>query len=1054
MGEGDQSRERGEQSGTNSDLTRREALVVGGVAAGMAVAPRLALAAGPPAAVPGQAAGPPGPALGLDLGAAASPSLAFQVIRPQDMLYLGFEFYNAKGEVKNGQTYIVPTDPATPTYMVVVFPSQHHGEECDNNPNGDLEYPGPPLHDALAGFSWLTFLVPPHASIPFTAAGLLDWSALKPQLVPVVANGKGSPQVPDPLHSALEVPWSLWLSPPVGGTWHHSAAPVTSGGRTELWHTRLGLGALEPPAVTPLIKAFWSFTYGDVLSAPPQDPWLMWPGPDQGPLVRDDIVALTCEVVSGGSPVKASFLALSALGGSINVAGNWSPGPNSGVSLVGWIHRASIGRDSYVRVVFLGYLFPFGHRAVYIVITDREFQTDANGATIALLVQQYYVVVIEPVITFTGDRNEPNGGRGNPMRTVEVKTVTTPPLDFDSEAFIPEYNVNPSENYPVDQAFWPRSNGADVLFSFVATDTEGRTVDFTTPAIWVVESITDPSDLSNIKTAYDTASASRNTPSFGGALFAFADPGSTPGSTAHHVDTYTLTGLLANNNAANFYPGLSTGGGASVHLPGPEQLTGGSLTPPSVTINSTYLHSGFVAGVTEVYLDVVAGTGPNLSFPVNLVGGMAAPNFGISGLARDLGPVGGDLSTLLGGTFDPSSFFSVLSGGTVGQLLGAIDITKIIAPGLGAAATPADGQGGTPDINQQAPAISSNWVYKNNDDTTPPIALDTKLTWNPQVKPDSQGFFNPGGDANLLITAEIYTPISNPAQTTYTIHGELTNFTLDLFGSADDFINIAFTSFTFDAKTGAKPSIKPQISGVTFEGPLSFIQDFEQLLSSLGGPSIDVTSAGIDASYTLALPDVSVGVFSLSNLSLSGGVNIPFDGSPVRVRFALCSQDNPFLLTIWVFGGGGFFALAVGADGIEMIQVSLEFGAAISIDLGVASGGVSIMAGIYFSLTTVTSPLPAHEVVQLTGFLRADGNLSVLGIITLSMEFYLGLTYEDNGGVASAYGEASVTVSISVLFFSASVTATYQKTIAGGSDPDFAQAISQADWDVYCEAFA
>jgi hypothetical protein len=95
------------------------------------------------------------------------------------------------------------------------------------------------------------------------------------------------------------------------------------------------------------------------------------------------------------------------------------------------------------------------------------------------------------------------------------------------------------------------------------------------------------------------------------------------------------------------------------------------------------------------------------------------------------------------------------------------------------------------------------------------------------------------------------------------------------------------------------------------------------------------------------------------------------------------------------------------------------------------------------------------EAVVLTGFLRADGNLSVLGIITLSMEFYLGLTYEKQGNQATAYGEASVTVSISVLFFSASVTATYQKTIAGG-DPvyDFAQAITKADWDVYCEAFA
>jgi hypothetical protein len=100
-------------------------------------------------------------------------------------------------------------------------------------------YPFPPLHDALAGFTWLTFLVSPHAQIPYTAAGLLDWAGMSQQVY-------DSPHLPDPMHSALEVPWSLWLSPGKG-SWHHAAAPVTSGGRTELWHTRLGLGAFEPP---------------------------------------------------------------------------------------------------------------------------------------------------------------------------------------------------------------------------------------------------------------------------------------------------------------------------------------------------------------------------------------------------------------------------------------------------------------------------------------------------------------------------------------------------------------------------------------------------------------------------------------------------------------------------------------------------------------------------------------------------------------------------------------------------------------------------------------
>ena len=90
-----------------------------------------------------------------------------------------------------------------------------------------------------------------------------------------------------------------------------------------------------------------------------------------------------------------------------------------------------MGRDSYVRVVNLGYLFPFGHRAVKIKVTDREFQVASVSAgggpeVVAFLVTKEYIVVTEPMITYTGDTHEPFAGRGNPLRQVEVKTVTTP----------------------------------------------------------------------------------------------------------------------------------------------------------------------------------------------------------------------------------------------------------------------------------------------------------------------------------------------------------------------------------------------------------------------------------------------------------------------------------------------------------------------------------------------------------------------------------------------------------------------------------------------------
>jgi len=958
----------------------------------------------------------------------SSPSLAFQAIRTTDMVYLGFEFYNAKAVTTAGQTEIVATDSKLPIYMVVVFPAQHLGEECVAYSTSMTSWPTPPLNGALAGFSWLAFEIAGTSKIPYTMSSLLDWSKAKPELVPVATSSSGVPAAPDPLHTALEVPWQLWVTPLAHGTWHHSTSPVVFKQITELWHTRLGAGELEPPAVTPKLKAFWAPGYGGTLAGPPGDPWLMSLDPDD----RIDIVALTTGTSPGEGPVDVDLLLLSALGASVNLQGSWSPGPNSPSDLASWWHRASMGRDSYVRVVNIGYLFPWGNRAVRITITDREIQVDSNNNAVAYLVQKQYIVVKEPQVIYTGDAAEPHAGRGNPIRNLLVKAVATPPIDFEASTD-PAIQVG---SYSTDDVLWVRSGDSDVPFSFVGTDREGRTVDFTTGVIWMSSTFAgETANLPGVVSAYGSVDAARRSPLFGGSLFAFADTdGGSPGSTAQHVSSYGLTAFVAPNGRANVYPALDA---AEVRLPGAEQIVGAGASPlssPSVSISKNYLTDGFQSGVTEVYLEVTKN-GPGLSFPSNLVGGMATPNFDVSGIARELGPVGGDLNDLLGGTFDPTKYFNMASG-AVGKLLGAIDVAEIIAkidPDEAAS-------------NGQAPQISDKFVYPDNDDTKPPTALEVMIDWTPTVTADPLGFFQPQSGASLTINAEIYTPVADPSQTTYSIHGDLTNFELVLFGSGNEFIGITFNSFTFDSKTGAKTSIQPDIDSVSFLGPLTFINALEDLLSSLGGPSISVTGGGIEASYSLALPDVGVGVFSLQNLALSAGVNIPFDGTPVRVRFGLSSRDNPFILTIDLFGGGGFFSLAIGADGVEMIEVSLEFGADLSIDLGVASGGVSIMAGIYFSLSTVPT-----EQIQLTGFLRADGNLSVLGIISISMEFYLGLTYLDPG---KAYGTASISVSVSVLFFSASVSVTMQKTIGGSGDPDFRQALTRENWATYCEAFA
>jgi hypothetical protein len=105
------------------------------------------------------------------------------------------------------------------------------------------------------------------------------------------------------------------------------------------------------------------------------------------------------------------------------------------------------------------------------------------------------------------------------------------------------------------------------------------------------------------------------------------------------------------------------------------------------------------------------------------------------------------------------------------------------------------------------------------------------------------------------------------------------------------------------------------------------------------------------------------------------------------------------------------------------------------------------MAGFYFQKVGAD--------FSLTGYFRASGSLSVLGIITVSLVFYLGLSYASKGlpHGGTLWGQAKLTVKIEILFFSTSVSVSMEREFAG-ADPRFRQLVSPTAWATYCEAFA
>ncbi|MCA1690030.1 MAG: hypothetical protein LC720_06230, partial [Actinobacteria bacterium] len=135
------------------------------------------------------------------------------------------------------------------------------------------------------------------------------------------------------------------------------------------------------------------------------------------------------------------------------------------------------------------------------------------------------------------------------------------------------------------------------------------------------------------------------------------------------------------------------------------------------------------------------------------------------------------------------------------------------------------------------------------------------------------------------------------------------------------------------------------------------------------------------------------------------------------------------------------------------------------VNLGVASANVHALAGFYFGIDATGATFGA--------FLRIGGSVDLLGVVSISIELYLGLQYStDHGTIA---GTASLTVSVHVLFTDVSVSLMVHKEfhLAGpsgkaASGPQaraalaavaappvtFDQTMSPSDWGHYCAAFA
>jgi hypothetical protein len=739
------------------------------------------------------------------------------------------------------------------------------------------------------------------------------------------------------------------------------------------------------------------------------------------------------------APVDVHTLTLSSLGGWLDAHGTWDE-LNPFGDVLEWRHRATLGRDQYVKVVEKGALCPFGHATTIVTISERKILRN-NGIPAAYLTRRQRFFPIQRVRYY--DQRILDDGRRMPFRKIEI--VTHGSVDIDDRAGDSLFSPFGGEAYHefTQQPFMPLVDNRPLLLVFRGTDWRGETHTFRSPFVFVYASASDGQkplyDNAAMKTLRDKwnefgiagdADLDKAEPqrrSFGGARIAFADPQGEGQTTIETLTVRFNVGEAVNPGEAVNQPGFQPEMlDATVRLGQIEALTGGTAAP-TIAYDARYLHPANGAENNGGIWANVAANAPTVAFSADRSGGLATPNFSVAALSRLRGPVGGggDLTSLYEGTFKPADFFF----GEPAMLLGGVSLVDVLAESV-----ELDGP--------HAPMLSS---------TDTGDAIESTYTWHPLLRPHP--IVVADTDTSFVLEAKVHTNKADPSQSTISVLGELKNFDVRVFGDgAEHFLTLSVNRARFVAEPAKKTTVDVDIAGATFAGPLRFVNALKDYLSFAGGGvAVDVTPSAVELSATIPLPAITIGVFSLSNLSFGAGFVIPIDGSPVRARFNFASREDPFHVTVMALGGGGWVQLAVGVDGVESFDIGIEVGAQLALDVGVASGGVEAFFGCYFGYEKGVG-------TAFGAYFRVRGEVEVLDLVGVSIEMRLELQYlhKEATGQDILTGRATLVVEIDVPLVSPTVEITCEKSFGGDpADPTFAEYMTADVWaNEYCAAFA
>jgi hypothetical protein len=284
-------------------------------------------------------------------------------------------------------------------------------------------------------------------------------------------------------------------------------------------------------------------------------------------------------------------------------------------------------------------------------------------------------------------------------------------------------------------------------------------------------------------------------------------------------------------------------------------------------------------------------------------------------------------------------------------------------------------------------------------------SLDTQLSpFEDIFLPDPER-----GDRRLTINTTAVVDLLSTNQTPQTtVQGILDPVNIHLFGSSFDVVTLKFKQATFGLSPGSSFKFNIDIEDIQLGEMVAFLQALQSYLTPSDGNGFYLRPAsgvpGIEVGYGLNLGTISLGPVSFINVSLNAGCRLPFDSSNALFTISLSRPDSPFLISVGIYGGGGYLSLIANGKTIVGFEASFEFGGVAAFSFGPLSGLGMLTTGIFVR--------NLYGKTSIDGFFFCGGSARI-ACFGISASLMVSISMQPGGAMA---GQAVFTFSFSIGF--------------------------------------